>query len=129
MYSKKYRQLSMEKRAIIAELHSQARKKFERRRVIMKGIDDLWQADLVEMGSYSTVNKGYKYLMTVIHTFSKYAWAIPIKNKTAENVTQAMKSIFIKAKRHPKNLQTDDGKEFFNRIFTDLMEKYDINHY
>ncbi|GBP96768.1 hypothetical protein EVAR_90881_1 [Eumeta japonica] len=26
-------------------------------RVVMKGIDDLWQADLVEMGNYSAENK------------------------------------------------------------------------
>ena len=37
----------------------------------MKGIDDLGQADLVEMGSYETHNNGYRYLLTVIDTFSK----------------------------------------------------------
>ena len=35
----------------------------------MKGIDDLWQADLLEMGNYSTINNGYKYLLTVIDTY------------------------------------------------------------
>lgn len=31
--------------------------------------------------------------------------------------------------RIPKNLQTDDGKEFFNKVFQSLMLKYKINHY
>lgn len=79
----------MEKRAIVNELHSQARKNFLRRRVIMKGIDDLWQADVVEMGNYSTENNGYKYLLTVIDTFSKYAWTESLKTKTASKVSSS----------------------------------------
>ncbi|KAI8120097.1 hypothetical protein CVS40_8601 [Lucilia cuprina] len=67
-----------EKRELVNELHSQARKNFKRRMVIMKGIDDLWQADLVEMGNYSIYNKGFKYLLTVIDTFSKYVWVRPL---------------------------------------------------
>lgn len=118
----------MEKRTIVNELHSQARKNFKRRRVIMKGIDDLWQADLVEMGNYSGVNKGYKYLMTVIDTFSKYAWVQPTKTKNASDVSKAFQRI-LNLGRIPNNLQTDDGKEFFNKEFYKLMQKYSINHY
>lgn len=118
----------MEKRAIVSELHAQARKNFVRRRVIMKGIDDLWQADLVEMGNYSTINNGYRYLLTVIDTFSKYAWAESTKTKNAADVSEAFKRI-LSLGRIPKNLQTDDGKEFFNKDFNKLMRKYSINHY
>lgn len=119
----------MSKREVVEELHKPARRNFKRRRVIIKGFDDLWQADLVEMGSYAKENKGFKFLLTVIDCFSKYAWAIPIKAKTSENVTKAMQNIFLTSKRHPQNLQTDDGKEFFNKIFKKLMDKYHINHY
>ena len=45
-------------------------KYFKRTRVVGKGIDDLWQADLVEMGSYDGYNNGYRYLVIVIDTFS-----------------------------------------------------------
>jgi hypothetical protein len=119
----------MSKRQVVEELHKPARKNFKRRRVIIKGFDDLWQADLVEMGAYSQLNKNYKFLLTVIDTCSKYAWAIPIKNKKGESVTQAMKSIFKESKRHPQNLHTDDGTEFFNKTFKNLMNEYNINHY
>lgn len=114
---------------IVSELHRQARRNFKRRRVITKGIDDLWQADLVEMGNYSAFNRGYRFLLTIIDTFSKYAWAVPLKSKNASDVTNAMKSIFIKESRSPVHLQTDDGKEFFNKEFQNLMRKYRINHY
>lgn len=119
----------MSKRNVVEELHKAARRNFKRRRVIIKGLDDLWQADLVEMIPYSSQNKGFKYLMTVIDTYSKFAWAIPIKNKTGSSVTDAMTYIFTNSKRIPKNLQTDDGKEFFNQHFTTLMNKFKINHY
>ena len=118
----------MEKRAIVNELHTQARKNCLRRTVVMKGIDDLWQADLVEMGNYSTINNGYKYLLTVFDTFSKYAWAEATKTKNASDVSRAFEKI-LSLTRIPKNLQTDDGKEFFNKDFNKLMRKYSINHY
>lgn len=119
----------MSKRDVVEELHRPCRRNFKRRKVIIKGLDDLWQADLVEMGVYASENNGYRYLLTVIDTFSKYGWVVPLKNKTALAVANAMQSIFDK-KRIPKNLQTDDGKEFFNNThFPKLMAKHQINHY
>lgn len=118
----------MSKLNIVNELHKQARKNFKRRKVIIKGIDDLWQIDLVEMGAYSNVNNGYRYMLTVIDCFSKYAWARAIKTKTGVEVTKSIESIF-KEGRIPKNIQSDDGKEFFNNNFQNLMLKYKINHY
>jgi len=56
--------------------------------------DDLWQADLVEMGAFSKSNDGFRYLLTVIDTFSKYAWGEALKSKNANDVSQAIKRIF-----------------------------------
>lgn len=118
----------MSKRDVVEELHKSARRNFQKRRVIIKGLDDLWQADLVEMGAYSADNENNRYLLTVIDTFSKFAWTAPIKNKTGSSVTEAMENILNKG-RIPNNLQTDDGKEFFNTTFQSLMKKLHINHY
>lgn len=119
----------MSKRNVVQELHKPARRHFIRRRVVIKGLDDLWQADLVEMIPYNRENNKHNYLLTVIDTFSKYAWAVPLKNKSASSATAAMKSISDSSHRMPENLQTDDGKEFFNKIFQDLMRTHNINHY
>lgn len=118
----------MSKSQVVNELHRSVRKNFIRRRVIQKGIDDLWQADLVELQPYSDKNKGYRYLLTVIDTFSKFAWAIPLKTKTALDTTAAMESI-LKGKRKCLNLHVDNGKEFYNKSFQTLMHKYNINLY
>src|SRR5436190_19304582 len=107
--------LSDIKGKIARELHKSARKNFPRRRVKVLGIGDLLQADLVEMIPYSKENSGYKYLLTLIDCFSKKGYAAPVKDKTAENVKHALESILP---QNVKNLQTDDGKEFFRqRIF------------
>jgi len=36
----------------------------------------------------------YQYLLTVIDTFSKYAWGEALKSKNANDVSQAMARIF-----------------------------------
>ena len=113
---------------IVNEIHKPARKNFKRRRVIIKGLNDLFQADLVEMIPYAKINRGNKYILTVIDVFSKFAWAVPLKSKTAKDVSEAM-AIVLQPPNIPRNLQTDLGREFYNKPFGDLMSKLNINHY
>lgn len=120
----------MSKWQVVQELHKNARKIFPRRRFIQKGFDDTWQIDLIDMQKYSRYNKGLKYILTCIDTFSKYAWVQAIKSKSANDVTHAMSIILNNNReRKPKNIQSDDGREFFNEKFQVLMRKYNINHY
>lgn len=120
---------NLKKETIVNELHRNARKNFNRRCFEMRGIDDTFQADLIEMIPYAKQNKNYKYILTVIDVFSKFAWAIPIKSKTGKEVTKAMQFVFISDNRIPKNLHTDQGKEFYNSNFNLLMNQNKINHY
>lgn len=115
------------KQQVVDELHKPARRHFERRPVIIKGLNDLFQADLVEMLPYARVNKGYRYILVVINAFSKYVWAYPVKRKTGQAVVDAMKKVLSFS--IPHNLQTDNGKEFYNKEFRLLMQKFNINHY
>lgn len=118
------------KKQIVDELFKPARKKFKRRRVVIKGLDDLWNADLAEFGEYTRENRGYKYVLVVIDCFSKYLWTRALKSKTGEEVTRAMSDILDNsAGRKPKHLQTDWGREFYNVKFKALMNKHLINHY
>src|SRR5437588_601137 len=117
------------KKDVVDELHKPARKRFKRRRVIVKGLHDLFQADLVEMIPYAKFNRGFRYILVVINAFSKYVWAYPVKRKSGEAVTQAMKKVLSNGKNVPRNLQTDMGKEFYNSAFQGLMKQHNINHY
>ena len=62
-------------------LHKPLRHKFQRNRVIVGGLNEQFQSDLVDMQSLANYNDGYKYLLTCIDILSKYAWAIPLKDK------------------------------------------------
>ena len=66
---------------------------FLRNRVIVTGTDDQWQADLVDMSSLARYNKGYKFLLTCIDVFSKFAWIVPLRNKTGESLVNSFQSI------------------------------------
>ena len=66
------------------------RRRFEKRHVFAKQIDDIWAADLVDMSSFSRSNKGYKFLLTVIDVYSKYGWIVPLENKTGKKVDSAL---------------------------------------
>lgn len=117
------------KRDVVNELHKPARKKFKRRRVIVRGLLDLWQLDIVEMIPFARFNKGYKYILFVIDAFSKYAYAIPLKTKSGPEVATAVSTLFKKKSNIPSNVQTDLGREFYNKHFKLLMTKHGINHY
>lgn len=120
----------MSKKQIVDELHRSARKNFPRRHYMMRGINDTFQADLIEMLPFSEQNRGCNYILMVIDVFSKRAWAKELKNKTGNEVTSAMAGIFAENPTHiPKNLHTDKGTEFYNQHFQRLMKKHNINHY
>ena len=106
-------------------LHKPARKKFTRQRVLVAAPDEQWQADLVDMQEFSKTNNGIKFLLTVIDVFSKYAWVVLLRDKSGPVVRDAFEAIF-KLGRVPKKLQTDNGKEFYNRYVDQLLKRYNI---
>lgn len=111
----------------VYSLHKPVRRKFKRRKTISVGIDHLWQIDLVDMTNLAVHNDGYKYLLTCIDCFSRYAWAVPIKNKNSKSVTEAFASLLNL--RKPTFVQSDKGSEFVNTSFQNLLTANDIRHY
>lgn len=105
-------------------LHRQARQKYPTRHYVVHDIDEQWQADLAEVGLIANYNRNYRYILTVIDIFSRYAWARPLKSKRGEEVAAAFKSIFDEG-RVPKRVQTDQGREFENRHVRAL---FDLHH-
>ena len=109
-------------------LHKATRINYKRNRVIVYGIDRQFQADLVDMTMYSKENDNVKYLMTCIDVFSKYAWIRVLKTKTGAEVARVFEDI-LKEGRVPLKIQTDRGKEFFNKHFQKVMSEHTIQHF
>jgi hypothetical protein len=67
-------------------------------------------ADLVDITLFSRLNKGYKFILTVIDVGSRHGWAFGIKNKKPESVLPHLQEIYKSYKF--KTFTTDDGGEF-----------------
>ena len=115
------------KAQFVHTLHKEARRKFKRNRIIVQDIDEVFEADLVDMQEFSSDNDNFKYILTVIDVMSKFAFAIPLKNKTSKEIIIAFEKVF--KKRKPLCLRTDQGKEFLNNDFKKFLKKYQVYHY
>lgn len=111
------------------ELHKPIKRKFQRRHVDVFEIDDVWGADLVDMREWIKQNKGFKYMLNVIDVFSKYAWSIPMKDKTGKTTLEAFRKIAQDSSRIPKHLWVDRGLEFYNKDIDSWLKKNDIVRY
>ena len=67
--------------------------KFRRERIIPLYKDETRSADLIDKSSLSKHNKNYKFIITVIDIFRKYACAIPLKNKSGLYITNGFKIV------------------------------------
>lgn len=97
--------------------------------IIIGGINDTHQMDLVDFGrEYAKQNDGIVYLLTVIDCFSKMAFVAPLKKKSGENIVNALNQIY-EGKDTPTTVITDAGKEFTNKITQDWFKKHDIQYH
>ncbi len=109
-------------------LHKKVEKNFSRKRMFAAGVDTDWQADLCDMQKLSKHNRGYNYILVVIDVLSKYAWAVPIKNKQAVTTAKAFQHVLDSSDRRPWRLYTDKGNEFRGSEFQKLLHKRMIQY-
>lgn len=108
-------------------LNKPIRKKFPTRSYKVAGVNELWQMDLMEMIPFARINNGNKYILNCIDVFSRFARSQPVKSKSGIDIAKAIEKMFKSAV--PINVQTDMGKEFYNKHVQSLFKKYNINHY
>jgi len=108
-------------------LHKPVKRPKKFRRVYTKGIKYLYQMDLIVIPKLADENDGFSFLVTIIDTFSKYAWVFPTKTKSGKDVYDKIKSLLLVER--PSKIQTDLGTEFINKKFKALMSALGITHY
>jgi transposase InsO family protein len=99
----------------------------KRNRVVVIGIDDQWDIDLMYMTKFSKYNRGKNFILVAIDIFSKFVWLRPLKDKRGESVMKALKSIFAEG-RSPSRKRTDKGQEFRSRLVKSLLRQRRIEH-
>ncbi|CAG2222409.1 unnamed protein product [Mytilus edulis] len=108
-------------------LRKELRRHFTRTRVIVSGINDQFDMDLIDISNMKSENSGVSFLLVVIDIFSKYLWIKALKNKTAKVVVAALKKIlnhttFTKGR-------SDKGGEFNNKIMKAYLKSKNIYYF
>jgi len=80
------------------------------------------------MQQESKHNEGYKYILTVIDIFSRYAWAEPLKTKSPQHVMVALRNIFAQG-RKPMKVQSDQGLEFESKVMKNFFASLHIEQF
>ena len=104
-------------------------KNYPTNKIVYNHINEIWSIDLAEMIDYKTSNdKGFRYIFIIIDNFSKYLWAIPLKNKYSQTIRKELSNI-LTSKRKPLKLESDRGTVFYNSVFQNFLRNKNIYHY
>ena len=109
-------------------LHKQVRKRFPTRKYISVSKDNNWFCDLADVSNLKQDNSNITFLLTIIDLFTRYAWVVPIRDKSAKSIVMAFEKV-LKEGRKPFVLASDRGTEFKNSTFQNLLKKYKIKYY
>ena len=101
-------------------------RKSKRRKVYARFKDNIWAADLTEMGSLFSKNKNVKYSLCVIDVFTKYAWIKPLKYKKDKTVLNAFIKIVNESNCKPTKVWVDQGRESSNKLMQEWLDNNDI---
>ena len=100
-------------------------RKFLKRTVYSGFKDNIWGADLADMQLIRAFNKGFRFLLHVIDTFSNYAWVVPLKDEKGVTITNVFQKILDDLNRRqsqskgrkPNKIWVDKGSIFYNSSF------------
>jgi hypothetical protein len=109
-------------------LQRPVRRKFKRNRVIVYGIDDQWDVDLMDMKSYQHVNDKIQFVLVAIDIFTRHLWVEPLPSKKAQDVVDGFQRIFAKG-RKPVKVRSDKGTEFANKTLDKYFQEQDVYHF
>ena len=116
-------------KAITKEIFSPVIKKFQRIQIQTHYKDECWSIDLIDRSSLAKYNKNYKFIFTIIFNHTKYAWAIPLKDKSGKSTTTAFKKLIETSERKPLKIWSDRGKEIYNQTFLHYLNEQNIQIY
>ena len=105
-------------------------KNYPTNKIVDNHIVEIWSIDLADTIDYKTSNnKGYRYIFVIIDNFSKYLWAIPLKNIYSQTITNEFSNILTTSNRKHHKIESDRRTEFYNSIFRNFLKLKNIHHY
>ena len=113
---------------LVNEFYSKSPKKnYAPNKTDVYHLEDIWFLDILELNDYGPKNnRGYRYVLVIIDNFSNIGWTVPPKNKNAQTTKDSFENVLISSKTKPNLIETDRGKEVYNNIFQDFLNKNNI---
>ncbi|KAF0525115.1 SCAN domain-containing protein 3-like [Gigaspora margarita] len=93
--------------------------------VVSDGPLEHLQVDLVDLLSYAEHNDRYSYVLTLIDIFSRYVWAIPLKDKKESTIHSELVNVF-KNFGPPAKLQADNRSKFRTKVLKSMCDAFKI---
>ena len=97
------------------ELQKPITRKFEKRKVHLSFIDNVWSADLADIQLINRFYKGLRFLLCVIDIFSKNAWVTHLKDKKSITITNASGKILDESYPKSNKIWVDKRSKFYKR--------------
>ena len=113
----------------LAELRTPIIRKLDKRKEHSSFIDNIWDADIVDVQLISKFNKGIRFLLCVIDIFGKNVWVISLKDKKGITITNAFQEILKESNRKPNKICVDRESEFYNRSIKSFLQNNNIEIY
>ena len=76
--------------------------------------------DLADMQLISKFNKGFRFLLCFIDIFSKYVWAVPLKDKKRASIVNAFQKFLDES--------TDVDKQYIDKL-DDIVDEYNNKYH
>lgn len=81
--------------------------------------------DLVDMETY-TASGGFKYILTAIDGYTRFAWCEAMKDKESATAVSALKRIVHRMGKPPRVVRSDNGSEFISEAMKAYLRRLDI---
>ena len=109
-------------------LQRPVKRKFKRNKVIVGGLNDIWDIDLASVENLKKYNDNIRYLLIVIDVFSIFLYVEPLTDKKAVTVLNALKSIIAKGVV-PRTIRSDKGGELNNRYVKQFLKSKNVYYF
>ena len=111
------------------ELHKPIIRNFNKRKVHLPIIDNIWVTDLACMQLISKFDKGFRFLLCVTDIYSKYSWVISLKDKKGITITNAFQKCLDESNRKSNKIWVHNGSKFYKLSIKSWLEKNGIEMY
>ena len=105
-----------------------ARRTFRRPKVLAFTNNYQWDSDTANMVKFKSENNDYGYFVVFIDIFTRYLYTAPLKTLRGDEMVNAFQRIIRETDEKPEILRTDQGSEYKNHSFNNLLNENKIKH-